>query len=48
MVEPDKVNDLDAYKMAREIKDKIEQTMTYPGQIKVAVIRELRAEETAK
>jgi ribonuclease Y len=48
MVEPDKISDLDAYKMAREIKDKIESTMTYPGQIKVAVIRELRAEETAK
>lgn len=48
MVVPDKVNDLQSYQMARDIKDKIEKEMTYPGQIKVAVIREVRAEEIAK
>ena len=48
MVIPDKVDDLQAYKMARDIREKIENEMTYPGQIKVSVIREYRAVETAK
>lgn len=48
MVLPDKVDDVSAYKMARDIKDKIEAEMNYPGQIKVSVIREYRAVETAK
>jgi len=48
MVIPDKVDDLTAFKMAREIREKIETEMTYPGQIKVSVIREYRAVETAK
>ena len=39
---------LSSYKIAREIKDKIEDTMQYPGTIKVVVIRETRAEEVAK
>ncbi len=45
---PDKVDDLQAFEMARDIKDKIQNEMTYPGQIKVSVIRELRAVEVAK
>lgn len=45
---PDKVDDLQAFKMARDIKDKIQNEMTYPGQIKVSVIRELRTVEVAK
>ena len=48
MVVPDKVDDLTAFKMARDIREKIETEMTYPGQIKVSVIREYRATETAK
>jgi ribonuclease Y len=48
MVIPDKVSDADAVKMAQEMREKIESTMTYPGQIKVSVIREYRAIETAK
>ncbi|MBR0301767.1 MAG: HDIG domain-containing protein, partial [Bacilli bacterium] len=48
MVIPDKVDDLTAFKMARDIREKIENEMTYPGQIKVQVIREYRAVETAK
>jgi ribonucrease Y len=48
MVIPDKIDDLAAFKMAREIREKIETEMTYPGQIKVSVIREYRATETAK
>ncbi len=48
MVIPDKIDDLAAFKLARDIKDRIENEMTYPGQIKVNVIREYRAVETAK
>ena len=48
MVIPEKVNDDKCVLMAREIKDRIENELTYPGQIKVTVIREMRASETAK
>jgi ribonuclease Y len=48
MVLPDKIDDLNAFKLAREIRERIENEMTYPGQIKVSVIREYRAVETAK
>lgn len=48
MVVPEKLDDLGCYRIAREIKDKIEAELTYPGQIKVTVIRELRANEIAK
>lgn len=48
LVNPDKVDDVTCTKMARAIRDKIENTLTYPGQIKVNVIREIRAQEIAK
>lgn len=48
MVIPDKIDDIGAFKLAREIRERIESEMTYPGQIKVSVIREYRAVETAK
>ena len=48
MVKPDEVDDLTSYKIAREMKEKIEQEMQYPGTIKVIVIRETRAQEEAK
>lgn len=48
MVIPDKIDDLGAFNLARSIKERIENEMTYPGQIKVSVIREYRAIETAK
>jgi ribonuclease Y len=48
MVVPEKIDDAAAFKLARDIKDRIESEMTYPGQIKVSVIREYRAVETAK
>ena len=48
VVKPEEIDDLTSYKIAREIKDKIEETMQYPGTIKVVVIRETRAEEVAK
>ena len=48
IVHPEKVDDLSAIKMARDIADKIESTMQYPGVIKVNIIRETRATEYAK
>ncbi len=48
MVVPDKVSDDDSFVLARQIREKIENEMTYPGQIKVQVIREVRAIEIAK
>ena len=48
LVKPDEVDDTHAYKLARDIRVKIENTLSYPGTIKVTVIRETRAQETAK
>jgi ribonuclease Y len=48
MVIPEKVDDNKCTIIAREIKERIENELTYPGQIKVTVIREMRAQETAK
>ncbi len=48
MVDTDKLDDIAAYKLARTIRERIEEEMTYPGQIKVSVIREYRATEIAK
>lgn len=45
---PEKIDDAASYKLARDIRDKIQNEMTYPGQVKVSVIRELRAVEIAK
>ena len=48
IVKPEEIDDLTSFKIARDIKDKIESEMQYPGTIKVTVIRETRAEEVAK
>ncbi len=48
IVRPEDVDDLAATRMARDIAKKIEETMQYPGQIKVTVIRETRAVDYAK
>ena len=48
MVKPEEVDDLTAHQIAREIKEKIESELKYPGTIKVTVIRETRAQEEAK
>lgn len=48
LVLPEKVDDLACRKLARDIKEKIEAELTYPGQIKVTVVRETRANEIAK
>ncbi len=47
-VKPEKMDDLSSIKLARDIANKIESTMQYPGTIKVNVIRETRAIEFAK
>ena len=48
LVRPDEIDDLAATRLARDIVRKIEETLTYPGQIKVTVVRETRAVEYAK
>ncbi len=48
LVEPERIDDVRCHKIAKDIKEKIEAELTYPGQIKVVVIRETRASELAK
>jgi ribonuclease Y len=48
IVRPEQIDDFESSKIAREIAKNIEETMQYPGQIKVTVIREMRAVEFAK
>ena len=48
MVKPNQIDDAASVKLARDIKQRIEKEMTYPGNIKVTVIRETRAIDYAK
>ena len=48
IVKPEEISDLESYKVARDIKNNIENELQYPGTIKVTVIRETRAVEEAK
>ena len=48
IVKPENIDDLASARLARDIAKKIEETMQYPGQIKVTVIRETRSTEFAK
>jgi ribonuclease Y len=48
MVQPDRISDEDSMILCRDIARKIEKELTYPGQIKVTVIREMRAVDIAK
>ncbi|MBI4294644.1 MAG: ribonuclease Y [Chloroflexi bacterium] len=48
MVKPESIDDLGAMRLARDIVQKVEETMQYPGQIKVTVIRETRAVDYAR
>jgi ribonuclease Y len=48
MVLPDAVDDIAAQVMARDIAKQVEEELTYPGQIRVTVVRESRATEVAK
>lgn len=48
IIRPEVIDDLEALRLARNVAKKIEETMQYPGQIKVQVIRETRAVDYAK
>jgi len=48
IVKPEQINDLEAHRLARDIRKRIEDDLDYPGHIKVTVIRETRAVEYAK
>ena len=48
LVKPEQIDDLEAHRLARDIRKKIEEELDYPGHIKVTVIRETRAVEYAK
>ena len=48
IVKPEEIDDLESHKVARDIKNKIEENLQYPGTIKVVVVRETRVTEEAK
>ncbi len=48
IVKPEEVDDLESMRLARDISRKIEETLEYPGQVKVTVVRETRAVEYAR
>jgi len=48
LVKPEEISDVEAHKLARDIRLKIENNLNYPGTIKVTVIRETRVQEVAK
>ncbi|HPC78229.1 MAG TPA: ribonuclease Y, partial [bacterium] len=48
IVQPEKLDDLSSFELARELAKKIEDDLEYPGQIRVIVIRETRAVEYAR
>ena len=48
IVKPDEIDDLQSYKVARDIKEKVQNEMKYPGTIKITVVRETRVTEEAK
>jgi ribonuclease Y len=48
IVRPEEIDDLATIRLSNDIARKLEESMEYPGQIKVTVIREVRAEEYAK
>jgi ribonuclease Y len=48
MVKPDAVDDIQAQVIARDIAKQVEEELTYPGQIRVTVVRESRATEFAR
>lgn len=48
IVKPEEIDDLESHRIAREVKEKIEANLKYPGTIKITVIRETRAIEEAR
>ena len=48
LVRPEEVDDLGATRLARDVSRKVEETLQYPGQIRVTVVRETRASAIAR
>ena len=48
IVKPEEIDDVDAMRLARDVSKKIEESLEYPGQIKVTVVRETRAVDYAR
>ena len=48
MVQPEKISDIEANELSRKISQQIQNELKYPGQIKVVVIREVRAIDYAR
>ena len=48
IVKPEEIDDVEAHRIARDVKEKVEATLKYPGTIKITVVRETRAQEEAK
>jgi len=48
MVKPDRIDDIQAQVIARDIAKRVEEELTYPGQIRITVVRESRATEFAR
>jgi len=48
IVKPEEIDDVDSMRLARDVSKKIEESLEYPGQIKVTVVRETRASEYAR
>ncbi|MEW6242166.1 MAG: ribonuclease Y, partial [Chloroflexota bacterium] len=48
LVKPEEIDDLASSRLARDVAKKIEETMQYPGQIRVTVVRETRSVDYAK
>ena len=48
MVKPEVIDDAQSFKIARDMREKVEKEMQYPGTIKITVIRETRAQEEAR
>ncbi len=48
IVKPEAIDDLGSMRLARDVSKKIEETMEYPGQIRVTVVRETRAVDYAR
>ena len=48
MVQPENVDDIQAQVIARDVAKQVEEELTYPGQIRVTVVRESRATEFAR
>jgi ribonuclease Y len=48
MVKPERIDDIQAQVIARDIAKQVEEELTYPGQIRITVVRESRATEFAR